>query len=368
MKIIFLLLLLSFQSYAQNISISYTKSNDLLLTGSNCEELLKQQAAICEWKRSLNETNGVVNKCQKSGKKFQLKISGCLPGFVKTYQNKKQVYSGANCWGTALSFKKHSLLPRFVWSQEMKYWLDSPLCRVLDVGEKKQAGDIITIFSPEYLFSSQDWSRGRGRSFWDKLYPGRYQLPLSNDGYSGFHTLLHSETYISDQLSFGKDSPFSGDRYKFQNLINMYGRSRDERCQEAQELRPHLREYANEPRSIARSHCDYFSLAYRCQNFEEYFKRQALNESERAIWEEVNYLNSLQKSLFKLGFAGTLISDAGKDQILKISASYSKEALHQMTLNLGNNFEMLAVLKYFSAEALVKAFEQAELIEATEPL
>lgn len=338
------------------------------MTGSSCEELLNQQAAICEWKRNLNEKSGAVNKCQKLGNKFQLKVSGCLPEFVKTYQNKKQVYAGANCWGTALSFKKHSLLPRFVWSEEMSYWLDSPICRVLDVGEKKQAGDIITIFSPEYLFSSQDWSQGRGRTFWDKLYPGRYQLPLRNDGYSGFHTILHSETYISDKLSFGKDSPFSGDRYKFQKLIDVYGRSRDERCQEAQKLRPHLREYANEPKSIARSLCDYFSLAYRCQNFDEYFQEQVLTESEKAIWDEVNYLNSLQKTLFKLSFAGTLISDPEKEQMLKLSATYSKEALQQMTMNLGKNYEMLAVLKYFSAEAVVKAFEQAELIEAIEPL
>lgn len=368
MRIIFLLLVLSFQIHAQDISISYTKTNDLLLTGNNCDELLKEQAAICDWKNKLSEKSGVINKCQKVGSKFQLKVSGCLPEFVKTYQNKKQKHSGANCWGTALSFKKISPLPRFVWSEEMLYWLDSPICHVLEVGEKKEAGDIITVFSPEYLFSTQDWSQGRGRTFWDTLFPGRYTLPFRQDGYSGFHTILHSETYISDKLSFGKDSPFSGDKYKFQNLINVYGRSRDQDCQEAQNLRPYLREYNKEPKSIARAKCDYFTLAYRCQSFEDYFKKMELTQAEKAILEEVSYLNSLQKNVFKFSFSGSEIPKVEREQLLHVSRTYSQEALKEMTLNLGKNYEMLAVLKYFTAEGLIKAFEQAGVIPAVEPL
>lgn len=349
-------------SASASVSISYSPANDLILSAKSCDLLIKQHEAICSWKKT-NDPSFVVpsigaKSCRKTQTGFAMTVSSCLPTFVKANQHKKNYKSGANCWGTAMSFKKHALKPRFIWSEEMIYWLDTPLCRKLSVGEKKQPGDFLNIIGPEYVFAKDEPSN-KGQKFWEALYPGRVTPAGIDYGYSGYHNFLHTETYVSDEITFGKDSPNKDDKFEFHNMNEVYGRSRDTNCQENQAMEPHWREFGKAPREIRDSKCGYFSLAYRCENFQEYFKTT-----------EVDELLKTQEKLFPLlSVLGTKFSKAQIDQMLKLADSAAEDMLHELSrTSFEKKDEMLLVWKYFSASGIRKSLELAALTPPTEEL
>jgi hypothetical protein len=337
-----------------SVTISYTAANDLVLSSISCDELIKQHEAICSW----NKTPLPSKLCRKTQSGFAVTVSSCLPTFVKANQHKKNYKSGANCWGTAMSFKKHALKPRFIWSHEMQYWLDTPLCRKLSVGEKKLPGDFLNIFGPEHVFAKDEPSN-KGEKFWEALYPGRVTASPVDYGYSGYHHFLHTETFITDLITFGKDSPSKDDKFEFHNMNEVYGRSGDSECQENQAMEPYYREYQKPPREIRDSKCAYFSLAYRCENFQEYFKTQELDE-----------LLITQEKLFPLlTVLGTKFSQTQIDSMVKMADEKAEEALNELSRSsLEKKEEMLIVWKYFSAAGIRKSLELADLIPPTEEL
>lgn len=356
---------------AQEISFGYGAANELILKGKNCQELIQQHEAICAWKKNIEPAfvkPALAKTCKVvNGLKTQT-VSACLPTFVKANHHKKLVRSGGNCWGTAMSFKQLSNKPRFLWPEEMTYWMNSPVCRKLDVGEEKQPGDIINVYGPEYIFEKAE--KDKGYRFWEALFPGRNTTARVASGYSGYHNFLHSETYISGLISFGKDSPSKDDRFDFHSTNEIYGRSQDEECQENQSLEPYSREYQNPPKNIKGSSCDYFSIAYRCGNIKEYFAKQKLDESEKAILDQVEQLQKTQEKLFTL--QTTTAVSVNSFEIKKIVELADTTAVGslielQKTSN-SKNREMLLVLQYFSASGLRKSLEQARLIPATESL
>ncbi len=339
---------------AASVSISYSPTNDLILSAKSCDLLIKQHEAICAW----NKTPLPSKSCRKTQTGFAVTVSSCLPSFVKTHQNKKNYKSGANCWGTALSFKKHAIKPRFVWAEEMNYWIDSPLCRKLSVGEKKLPGDIINIIGPEYVFAKDETSN-KGYKFWEALYPGRVTTSPVEEGYSGYHNFLHSETYITDEITFGKESPNKDDRFVFRPMSEVYGRSRETECQENQALEPHYREFQKGPREIRGSKCAYFSLAYRCENFQEFFKTNELDE-----------MLITQEKLFPLlRVLGTKFTQVQINQMLKLADEKAEDALAELSrTSYEKKDEMLLVWKYFSAAGIRKSLELADLTPPTEEL
>lgn len=360
--------------WASEIGISYTPANDLVLSDKNCQTLMNQHEAICRWKKKNDpsfDAPVITNKlCRKNANGFfSMTVSSCLPEFVKANQNKKNFKDGANCWGTAMSFKELSLRPRFVWSNEMTYWLSSPLCRKLEPGEKKEPGDILNIYGPEYIFQKNETS-GRDYRFWEVLFPGRYTPSPVSEGYSGYHNFLHSETYLSDRLTFGKDSPNKDDKFKFNPLENVYGRSREADCQENQELTPHHREFQKAPKDIRASKCGYFSQVYRCEKFSNYFAKQELKPNDLALLEKITELQKIQDKLFPLLLVkGKIIPKTEVDQMLKIADDMADEALIELGLvGSDKNREMLLVQKFFTASGIRKSLELAALTPPTEAL
>lgn len=369
----FTVLSISTSILAQDLTISYGAGNELILKSKSCEKLIEQHQAICDWKKKIEPSFAIPavgkNLCKSStGGLKSMTISSCLPQFVKTHHHKKLARSGANCWGTAMSFKELSKKPRFLWTEEMVYWMNSPVCRKLDVGETKEPGDIINVYGPEYVFSGPE--KDKGHKFWEALYPGRITPSPVSSGYSGYHNFLHSETYLSEDLSFGKDSPSHEDRFDFHFLKEVYGRSRDSECQENQSLEPYSREYQNPPRQIKGSHCDYFSIAYRCENIKSYFIRQNLSRDDLMLLEEVEALQSVQEKIFPLMLSSAkTLSKTEIAQFVKLSDENSENALNELEkANFEKNKEMLLVLKYFTASGIRKSLEQARLIPATEAL
>lgn len=368
----FLLAALTFSTIAsaQEVRISYSSSNELLLSAKSCNLLLEQQNNICNIKTQVDGNSNVsLSSCMKKGSNYELKINSCLPSFIKSNLNRPHFRSGPNCWGTALHLKGFSHKPRFVWSNEIVYWQESPLCRKLRPGEKLQPGDILNIYGPEYKFQDED-ERNKGRMFWNALYPGRYQESTVNQGYTGFHNLLHSETYISSQLSFGKDSPSKDDKFKFNPLNEVYGRSREKDCQENQNLIPHTREYRNIPRNIRAEKCAYFSQAYRCSSFKEYFNKQALTSEQEQIKKDIEFLYQYQEKLFNFVMNKSIsFTQSEITRIVQIADDYAEAAIRELSFKPSDkNTEMLLTMKFFTASGIRKSLELAGLITATEPL
>lgn len=371
--IVILGFVLSISVYADDLKIGFTQSNSLILRSKSCDNLVKQYNNICAWKKSNDISFEIpsINNSQcikETNGNYKVIISSCLPKLAKDHHHKKLYKSGANCWGTAMSFKDISIRPRFLWGEEMQYWQNSPVCRKLDVGEKKRAGDILNIYGPEYIFQDDDYSKGS--SYWEALFPNRLTVAPVKSGYSGYHNFLHSETFITDELTFGKDSPNYDDRFGFHNMREVYGRSRDKDCQENQSLSTYNREYQNPPKSIKGSKCDYLSLAYRCESIKEYFLKQELSIQEQEIFEEVLDLLKLQDQLFPLiSTYGTKYSQNEILNFLKIADSVSDQTILELKGFTGSKTEeMLLTWKYFTAEGIRKSLELAELTKPTERL
>ena len=366
--VIFILFAPRLQS--QDLGISIGSKQELILTQSTCADLLAQQTALCEWTKNL-DPNFIIpkpKKCESVAKnKFRIVISECLPKFTKTNQQKRLWREGPNCWGTAMSLKELTPTPRFMWPEELHYWMDGPLCRKLLPNEPKLPGDIINIYGPEKLTEEEKTAQDPGTEFWKLLYPNRSRA-VSVDlgiGYTGYHKLLHSVTYVSDQLAFGKDSPSELDRFYFHSMNEVYGRPRKEEmeCQEDQNLSPHLREYENLPRRIHGKKCSYFSLAYRCENIKNYFNSIVLDSHSQATLENIKTIHSLQMKLWPL------VTDAKvtlkKDDItlmLELSNVTVMNARQKLQQPLNKDQEMLSTLEYFSAHALRKSLQQSKLI------
>lgn len=352
---------------AANLQLSQDKGQ-LIVTGESCEELQLQRQAICQWKRELQPAFSAhelkTPHCSKSPKsKFQIKISECLPEFVKNHMNKKLYHHGANCWGTAMSFKNISQTPRFIWSEEMLYWLESPLCRKLEVNEQRLPGDIMVIYGPEHLFADQV-REDAGSRFWEAFYPGRITPAKHDRGYTGHHSIFHAETYLTEHLTFGKTSPNKDDRFQFSPMNEVYAIPRDSECLNAQDKTPYLREYQKPPKSDL-GQCPYLSNLYRCQNINIYLNNQKLTEREYVLQQEIELLKSEQDSLFNLILSSQMkLSKNEIKRIINLSDKTTSSVLQELR-NFQNETvtEMLLVQKYFSAAGLRKSLEFAKIIK-----
>ena len=373
--LIIFILIYSTNIFAEELNIAVDGKNNLILSGSSCEQLLKQEAALCSWKKK-GEPDFIIppnlsKNCLKDKKNtFKLSITTCLPVFAKNYQHKKLFHEGPNCWGTAMSFHKLDPKPRFIWPEEMMYWMDSsPLCKKLAPGEPKLPGDIINVYGPEKMDQFERLEKDAGVKFWDSLYPNRFTPVIpdpSGSDYTGFQRLLHSVIYISDNLAFGKDSPAKDDPFYFHPLNEVYGRPGFENkdCQENQTLTPYMREYQKDPQKIRGSKCSYFSQTYRCENFADYFLKLKLKDSDASIWSSVQSLQALQDKLFLLLTSNKKILEESELTIIADLAHTTAQsaATELQTPMQDKDREMLLTMQYFAAEGLRQTLEQADLI------
>ncbi|MBC7396751.1 MAG: hypothetical protein H7333_04835 [Bdellovibrionales bacterium] len=364
-------LFLALNSFSQSLTIATGAQQELVLNGSSCETLFKERQALCTWKQSLEPDFVAPPQNQTSCKaspdgSFSLKVLNCLPYFAQTYTKKKLVRHGPNCWGTAMSFHGLSKKPRFLWPEEMHYWMDSPVCRKLAVGEALEAGDVINVYYPEYVSEPGTSQKTAGTNFWQALYPARF-TPLEEPtqrGYTGYDALLHSVTYISSQLAYGKDSPNKDDRFYFHSLNQVYGRPRDKECQENPLITPYLREYQQTPKGLRNSACRYFSLAYRCGNIPSYLAKQNLSIEEQAIQKRVAVLEQAQAALFPLilNLQTKVLPGEAKSIAAMAARTIEQDLIELKKPGVDKNLEMLLTLEYFTAAGLIKTLQQAEML------
>lgn len=357
------LLTLSAITQAQELSVRRGLKKELILSATSCSVLEQQRSALCDWKKQAEPAFTPVKdpyNCKVVNGKATLSILNCLPTFTKNYHNVKLVQEGPNCWGTAMSFKKLSLKPRFMWPEEMEYWMDSPVCRKLAVSESKEPGDIVSVYGPEYLTVEELTEKDAGTDFRDTLFPGRFRAAKA-DGYTGYHRLLHSITYVTKEMAFGKDSPSKDDKFYYHRMAEVYGRPRAEiECQENQALEPYRREYDKEPKDIRDSKCPYFSIAHRCTRFNDYFADQNLNSDEQAILKRILPLQEKQENIFPLILSkNNVLVKSEVNLILKMAkAAMERSQTELKKPNLDKNREMLLTLEYFTAAGLKYSLSQ----------
>ena len=344
-------------------------NGELIFKAKSCEVLKAQGAAICEWKLNADkiEVKELLTCTSLPQGKFQVKISKCLPKFAKDEHSKKLAKEGPNCWGTAMGLHDLFPKPRFMWPEELQYWMETPLCRKLAVDEPKKAGDVINVYGPEYLFEGDLTAKDAGTNFWEVEYPGRRNTSIKETiGYTGYQRLLHSETYISDRLSFGKDSPSKDDRWQFHSIEAMYGRPREgeKQCQENQNLVARIREYKVEPMGPQDKKCKYFTQAHRCENFKDYFNREANAEEEKLILKNIEALQDIQTKLFGLvtNSTFTLTKPQIKLYVGLAELTQKKAEAELIKPGLSKTHQMLLVHEYFTAAGIKKSLEQAKLI------
>jgi hypothetical protein len=170
-------------------------------------------------------------------------------------------------------------------------------------------------------------------------------------GYSGYHNFLHSETYISKRISFGKESPNKDDKFLVNVIDDIYGRSNDRDCQENQSIIPNRRENNNKPEDIRSAKCGgYFSNAYRCQNFNEYFKKNIVNSEQERILIEIEELKLIQKELFKFQMTpGFTMKKSEVKSLLEKVDSISEASLKALEQPITNSKESLDIIERLEA-------------------
>jgi|SRR5690554_165815 len=277
-----------------------------------------------------------------------------IPQEIKSILNKKLASHGPNCWGTALYLKGISPVPRFVSTAEITFWQESSLCRPLEIEDQILPGDILNVYGPEYIFSS-DMKLTEAQKFINFFEPGRY-YEATESRYSGFHRLLHSETFFNKTQVLGKESPNKDDAFKLTNLNEVYGRPRlDRECQESPILAPHLRQFNNKPKAIRGSKCDYFTKVYRCENFQSFF---TLNAEEKNFMDQVG---KHQKRIFEAVVSSKrALSSQEKKQIRHFAQTHLQE-LKLQKVNVTDEYSrMLLSWKYFSVYSLIESIEWIE--------
>lgn len=273
---------------------------------------------------------------------------------MKSVLNKRLASHGPNCWGTALYLKGISPVPRFVSSAEITYWQESSLCKALDKDDPIRPGDILNVYGPEYTFDS-DKVLTDSQKFVNLFEPGRYK-EATESRYSGFHRLLHSETFVSNHQVFGKESPNKLDAFKYTKLSEVYGRPRsNSECQESPILAPHLRQFDNKPKKIKGSKCDYFSKVYRCENFNTFF---TLNAEDTNL---MNVIGKYQKRIFEAVVSSSKrLSNNEKKQIRDFANNQIQDLKIQQLNVTDEESRMLLSWKYFSAYSLIESINWIE--------
>lgn len=346
-------------------------NGDLVLVGNSCQELKDVLTNICQWNNHYSNSRINISdvvakeKCLKNQNRYSINIKNCAPEFTLNYHEKKLINEGPNCWGTAMSFQHYTIKPRFMWPEEMNYWMQSPLCKEVLKNEQAKPGDIINVYAPDYIFEEEIAVTDAGMELTKILTPDLY-LPIHKSGYTGFDRLLHSAIYIHPKLSFGKNSPDKADRFFYHPPSEIYGRppKGEEECQENSDIQINFRKVGN-PTKHHRRKCAYFTKVYRCENFTHYFQNLKVTGKNKDYLDTVKALSSIQADLFPLLTSNVRSLQKCEYDLLKVQIhSIVAEAKKELKKKpLSKEDEMILVYLYFTAEGLTQTLSQFKLFK-----
>jgi hypothetical protein len=193
--------ILSFSVAAESLSIR-SDDNGIFLESEDCDLLKDEVEQIAQWAHRLNETpNPVV--LNKFSNRCSVNIKSILPKLAAETHGKFPAHNGPNCFNTGLVLS--GLLPHFRNSdpQELRFWLESPLCKKLPPSHRPIPGDIGVVTNPsahmdEHAFIYVSDRLSFGKNGYMSIHP--FFLQVSDIAYglksknSGCHRRVNSET------------------------------------------------------------------------------------------------------------------------------------------------------------------------------
>jgi len=124
-----------------------TLEGQLFITGygAECPSLRSEAQAIRSWSIKLGEEVGEIPPCLCRKEVCRIDLDTIAPQVLKRYFRRTSLSEGPNCWNTSL--RSSGILPYATHTNgaEIKFWMNSPLCRELEIHEAAQPGDIIAI-------------------------------------------------------------------------------------------------------------------------------------------------------------------------------------------------------------------------------
>jgi hypothetical protein len=165
----------------------------IFISADNCTTLNQELTSIRQW----TETYGYSCRLDlPSGNREQCgaDISDCLPPLARGLHGMSADLNGPNCWNLALVMREIVPGLRKADPAEMSFFLRSPLCRILERGERPRPGDIGAFRRPRVC---------------DEMNPRSYD-PRSCE--------LHGFVYISDRLVFSKNDMLASSIYALQSV------------------------------------------------------------------------------------------------------------------------------------------------------
>lgn len=293
------ILLISF-IFIQPFAFSQTiekRTDEFYLISEDCNSLKKSVTDLETWTKSTGETCNLSSLENRSNGSCSVKISNCLPQHVKTYYNATPQVHGPNCFN--LSMVMSGILPnlRYSTGEEMSFFMNPPLCRALQINEKRKPGDIGSI------------------------------RELNRNDYHGF-------IHVSENLVYSKNGYRMQAPYKLQSYDSMMSTMFKD-SEEARLLKHKLKKECRGAQSIydlsCKAHVEYF----RCKSMDEYLKENKDNISNE-VADKVSVLDQIEcnvsSQLFDLDLADTAFELAYKvSEVLFMYLSFELEKLDKLT-------------------------------------
>lgn len=164
-RIALLIIVVSISSFA--LEVKRNKNSEIILSsrsqgsGRGCAKLEQQLKALKNW-QGIEAAQNCKSKVRRRGNPnnpiCELNIHDCLPEQIKKYHDGKADLDGPNCFNLALNLKGIVPSLRYSPANEVRFYLRSPLCRILKLNEKPKAGDVGII--KEYIGDSPDLVHG----------------------------------------------------------------------------------------------------------------------------------------------------------------------------------------------------------------
>jgi len=221
MKFIILIGLSFFNLTAfSQVKVINDKNGNIQLTATSCEILVKNFKAIKEWKLKKGEVSDDKGACSCSDNKCSIMITNIIPDDLKDLEGQCSSTYGPNCFNTALVDQGMIKHRRIVSTEELKFWINSDLCKERKEDEQLRPGDLLVISHGE-------------------------ELPL------------HGFIYISDDLVYSKGGPDNKAKYELTSYDSMFTNySIPIECR---------RKFGHQDPSV----CKKYANAYKCESFEQ---------------------------------------------------------------------------------------------------
>lgn len=205
------------------------EGQEIYIIDQSCRTVTEISIALSEWTKSIGEKR----ECPIEKQSPQMELTGkcvynitnCIPSHVAKYEGVNPQESGPNCWNMSLVFKEILPALRYSTPEEMSFYMNSPLCRMLKKDEKRVSGDIGAI------------------------------RVINEGNFKEFHGFI----YISDKIAYSKNGFHKSSPYSLQSLDNVYS---------VYDVTEKSQCRANELNSSL--DCDIATSFYRCISMKEY--------------------------------------------------------------------------------------------------